>query len=576
MKKLLSVKEIIFLASSIIVRCLLGILIGAWFFPNVYDDLLMFQYSFFGYHFRNPDYLSLVKTMSYPFFLFCVKLSHIPITFWMSLFWCIAALVCFFMARKIVKNKIVSYIVYLYILFLPQAFEYWCGTRLYRNSIIGPFVIVIFAMLLMLLWNSIAKEKQNPVWFVLLGILFSFTFYIKEDGIWLLACLALWLVAGVWISVKSEEGKKRLKALFYLIPIAVFFLSTLCYKGVNYAVFGVFETNTRTSSSPGEFCELIYRIDSPNRTVGIWAPEDAIEKAFEASPTLAAHPELLEKIKTSAHLNGDIKENPIKGDHLGWVLRIELKDCPDIVGEEWDERKLCAFFDQVNAELKDAFRSGKLQKQKNRIQLLHSVGGYTGEEILGLAPIVREGFEGAVWLIGYTPGIMDTNGVREIEYYESAVGDVRNAVNIPSLDTGKAGNTTNAGASSVLNVITYVIWWIYRVINTVLFVMLAVHTVAGLVNIGGLVKKAKAGEKMPLYLYVSSVVLFLIAFAYAFAIAWFSAFIFEGGIDRTILNFYDIALPPLLAMAYITMVPGVVANIGKAAGKTQGNQKSEK
>ncbi|MBR3637496.1 MAG: hypothetical protein IKN45_06190 [Lachnospiraceae bacterium] len=547
--KRISSKTIIILSSSAVIRCIFGILSGVWFFPNVYDDLLMFQYSFFGYHFRTPDYCSLVKYISYPVFLFFVKLSHIPYTFWVSLLWCLAALACFYLAGRISSNRYFKYAVYFYVLFLPQAFENWCGTRLYRNAVIGPFVILLFAGMIVILYNTVLQKANRILSFVLLGFLFSFTFYLKEDGIWILACLALWSVTGILLTVKNEKARLRLKGLFYLIPLLVFFLFTLGYKTVNYAAFGVFETNTRTSGSPGEFCELIYRIDSPNRSVYVWAPEDAIDKAFAASPTLSSHPELLEKIKTSPHLNGDIKENPIKGDHLGWVLRIALKDCPEISGGEWDEKKVCDFFDQVNKELKAAFKSGELSKQKNRIQLLHSVGGYTAGEIAGLGNLVLKGFEGAVWLKNYTPGLMDTTNVREIEYYHSAVDDVRDAVHIPSLDTGKAKNTTNAGSSSVLNVITMIIWWIYRVINSALFLLLIAYIIGGAIKLPSWFKK-KEENKAVIFKYFCCLCFSVFAFCYALAIAWFSAFLFEEGVDMSILNFYNIALPGLLMFAY--------------------------
>ncbi|MCR5847167.1 MAG: hypothetical protein K6G75_03460 [Lachnospiraceae bacterium] len=566
MKNKVSKFQIVFFLSTMIIRCVFGILLGAWFFPNYFDDLLMFKYSFFGTHFRIPDYCSMVKYIGYPVFLAFVRFSHLPITLWISLLWCAVAFACFYMLCKVCKKEIVKYAGYLYILFFPSAFEYWCGLRIYRNSIIAPFVAVLFISMILIIYQSTFEENGNKIiHFVLLGFLFSFTYYLKEDGIWILACLIFWAVFGIAVSLIRLNKKDRIKCLWYIIPFAVFIVSSLCYRGVNYAAYGVFETETRNSSSPGEFCELIYGIESENRSIYVWAPEDAIEKAFEVSETLSSHPELLEKIKTSPHLGGDIKQNPIKGDHLGWVLRIALNDLPEISGEEWDEKKVCDFFQKANTEIKAAFKDGRLTKQTGRFRLLGSVGGYTFEEIAGLRNCFIDGFKGAVLLKGYRTGIMNTSGAPEMDIYSSAVEDVRNSVNMKDLDSGKASNHT--GESSVLNTITEVIWWIYRIVNTVLLLSLILYLLIGVFKIPGMIRSVRKKDALPLFCYICTLSLFGIALAYDFSIVWFSAFLFEKATDMTILNFYNIALPVLLSLAYFMMIPGITGFFSRPKNK---------
>ena len=136
-----------------------------------------------------------------------------------------------------------------------------------------------------------------------------------------------------------------------ICPFIIFSIFMIAYKGSNLYFGGVYETNTRTSGESGQFVEYIYKIGSNDRTNSVWAPYDAIEKAYQASETLQNHPELIETIYTSNWVGGDIKSNPIQGDFLGWVLKDEIYE----IGTASNQAEKEAFFGNVNAELSEAF-----------------------------------------------------------------------------------------------------------------------------------------------------------------------------------------------------------------------------
>ena len=91
-----------------------------------------------------------------------------------------------------------------------------------------------------------------------------------------------------------------------LIPLVVFIGVDLGYRAVNYLYFGVFEVNTRIESEFGDFCAKVYAVESPERDIHVWAPHDAIEKVFAASPTLSQHDNLLNAILTTSWCDNDI------------------------------------------------------------------------------------------------------------------------------------------------------------------------------------------------------------------------------------------------------------------------------
>ena len=203
----------VLLVLLLIFRVWLGEKVGNQFYASqVYDDQLLIRYAYLPSHFFEPNIDSLLKTMSYPLFLSFVKVSGLSYTFVLSCVWCCTALYFGSVFYRISdKNKIIGWVSFAYILFFPTAFELWQGTRLYRNAIIAPFVIMLFSLLLIITWKNIKSKISylDIIISIIFGVLFSFTYYIKEDGLWILACLLFAILVNTIIEiikfVKIEE-----------------------------------------------------------------------------------------------------------------------------------------------------------------------------------------------------------------------------------------------------------------------------------------------------------------------------------------------------------------------------------
>ena len=547
----------------IIIRILLSFFLGIWFPANqIWDDNLMMRYVGLGSHFSNSEFFSLVKTISFPAFVKVMSFTHIPYTITLALLWVIAAVLVFFLVKKLSGKDYLSMFFFVYVLFMPQAFESWCGTRLYRNAIIAPFVIITLSLLVMLILrlsgyaaklnsekndgsdsskaNKSKRSKANDVpanliMSLILGFVFSFTYYIKEDGIWLLCCLLFGSLIAIINAIVKDKKKAFKKIAIVLIPMVVFILATLGYKAINYKFYGVFEINTRTEGEMGEFVEKIYKIESDDRNIAIWTPKDAILKAYDASPAFREHPELLEDILTTSTQGGDIEVNPIPGDHLGWILRTSLYD----TGLWTNEKEVNDYFARINDDLDNAFKDGTLKEQKGRIQIISSAGGYTLEEIGSLFPTFREALFGSIFLKGYKAGLEEVTA-ETISENELLINAVNNYTNLSYLGDYSKIKPYSEAASKAVNII----FIIYRIINVCLVLSLPVAIVLEIINI---IKKK--GKAFYLLAILSSIG---IALVYDFAICWFSEFLFvKNGINYLILNFYNIALPGLLCFAYI-------------------------
>ena len=187
---------------AVILRILFGMALGIWFpATEQCDDVLMLEYASIRTHFTQPNLFSMVKYMAYPLFLDVVRISHLPYAFFTGLLWSFAAL----SARQVFKafdpfrllssekaGKFLEYGIFFYTLFLPIAFEQEGGLRMYRNGIIAPLTILFLAFLLLNLVRLFRGREGKKVMIFLplaLGVIFTYTYYIKEDGIWFLAVL---------------------------------------------------------------------------------------------------------------------------------------------------------------------------------------------------------------------------------------------------------------------------------------------------------------------------------------------------------------------------------------------------
>ena len=226
----------------------------------------------------------------------------------------------------------------------------------------------------------------------------------KEDGIWLLMCLIaviiLCLIHKIFLESQSVK-EKFYYVLILFLPIAIFFSCMTAYKSVNNHFFGVYETNNRTNGELGSFVKLVYKIKSDDRNGNIWAPSDAIMKAFDASPTLNQNDKLRNAVINPPdwYSGGkDIFEKPIHGDFLGWIMLSALKDsgtCDSPASQE-------IYLRQVNSELVAAFENGTLEKD-DKFQIIPSMGGLTFSEILHIQKYVAATYIEHLLLPTYFP-----------------------------------------------------------------------------------------------------------------------------------------------------------------------------
>lgn len=546
------------LLSACIILSLFRIWVS-WLLGNVIpagdnsDSLLMMEYANVFDHVWAPSDTSLVKTMSYPLFLLLPTMCGISYNVLLSLLWIVAGVACVCALKRVFADKRFLAFAFLFVIWTPIAFEVWGGVRVYRNAVIAPSLFLLFPLLFLLVSNCLSEKLRVSRILstgIFAGVAFLFSFYLKEDGFWMLPLLfmviAVCIVLIAFGMMQKRLQRNRAIALLVacLLPFGIFQAGTAVYKEFNNHYFGVSEVNTRTEGELGEFVKNVYRIDSDARTKYVWAPYDAIERAFDASPTLAEHPELEENLLNNSWFKQEEGQAPIPGDFLGWVIRTSLVE----TGLWESEAQVQALFAQVNDEIEEAFVGGSLPREDG-MSLVSSAGARTFDEVCDLADDTLLTASSPITFIGYrmdaaayrNAGVVDPEEAQQ--YLLNQYGGSLDDPGVARIERMKA---TVGEAISKIDLV------LYRFVAPVLLL-------AGFIGFAWTLWSRLAKKRCltpDQWLGVAACCgLALMAVVYAFGISWFSEFIYEGNLESgaVFLTFYGIGVIP---MVYLSMLFG--------------------
>lgn len=539
--------KILFLIAVILfaLRIFAGRLTGIVFIPHYdADDALMVRCADLYDHFiaqttPYPDSMALVKDMGFPIFLSLLKATGISYPDAISLMWLISAVifVALFVVLTKVDRKEIWLLIYAFVLFMPVTFSH-IAIRLYRNSALAPFYFATISMAVLifsLYWQEVKISFRKLLAVnIFFGIIFTWTFYMKEDGIWLLMSWAsvavLCLVKIIFLTSQSIR-EKIFHVVSIALPLVIFFVTTLFYLHINEKYFGVRLINNRVEGELGEFVKNIYKIKSDTRTGKVWATTDVILAAFDASETLKANIALKDRVLHTRWFNGNIFDNPIRGDFLGWVMPTALSESQTCASFYEQEKYLA----KVNSELKAAFDDGTLAKD-DKFRLTASMGGLSLSEIFALrddiitiylSHIVMSNYD--LWTIT-RERLFLMNAPKSVTEYSEIILKASEFTNVDLFI-----NNTRADFA---NTFSRIIFKVYGTMNFIMFIT------AFLGVIITAIKKRSYTRILTLIFSVGSLILSLV---YSIALAWFCQFMDDGSRQYS-LTIYSVGIIPLLTI----------------------------
>ncbi|WP_407378425.1 hypothetical protein [Methanobrevibacter sp.] len=493
---------------------------------NQLDELLLINNAHLGQYFANWNIHSLSKTIAYSLFLKFVNVTGLPYGVVLSLVWILAGIfVVYAVYNSITKNKIFLALIYLFIIFLPTGLDLFISGRIYRNAIIAPFLILFLSSLFIFMNKVIfddLKQYSLLIWGIILGLLFTFNYYIKEDGIGIL----ILFLAGILITLifkladyfKSNKFDVRTSGkmiVLCLIPILIFIGGTFAYSEINHEKFGVYDINTRTEGELGEFFHNLLLIEDDNKSDVLWVPYSTIEKAWNASPTLQSRPDLLDNWTHSGWAEGDLKKNNLTGDTIAWSLRDALSSS----GLYNDEKSTSDFFHTVNNELSDAFENGNLNKS-DKIFISKYAIGRSLDEIYSLKDLFFPLLQTSTLYNDLGRTIQECNVdvmYPTLTYGErSDVSEIESFLNMHILTKDEFSQDDFTLKLAGLDI------QLYQVISIVLVII----SVIGFIFTGLNVIMSRFKQKSMLLLFIFEILLLATFFVQLFGLCWFCSFLY--------------------------------------------------
>lgn len=259
-----------------------------------HDDMLMVRQAFKLAHlkWRGAYFQStLVKGVSFPFFLAVSYVTGIKMTVLFVLFWAASCIVFLWAVEpSCAKKRWILVIVYILLLYHPALFNFWVGMRVYRNALTASQVLMIFGGL----FGAFLRRKQGTKtmlrWMLYGSVGLVFFWYTREDSFWILPFMIVFtaVMAGLVLFEKMSVRRKAAQILVILLPFLCNGIAHGVQSGINAFAYGVPIVNEMSEGSFPKAMKLMYSIQYGEQPRNVSMTREKIRFLYECSPSLKA------------------------------------------------------------------------------------------------------------------------------------------------------------------------------------------------------------------------------------------------------------------------------------------------
>ena len=347
--------------------------------------------------------LTLVKGISYPLFLAIARRLMMPSSMLLFIFFAAAAFLFVHALRDEIKSPALRAFLYLVLLYAPPGFDGDTAQRVYRNVLAYPAVLLVCAALTGL-YFAVKHGRKKLWWLLLTGLSFTFFYYLREDGIYLMPLFVCGLLYCYISGIVRDRGRLFVRLPQLLLPILIFALLTVSLKTINLRNYGAFVTNDRTQGNFAAVSKDLLMIEEGRRyaygqirdpeahrdPTDFWVSDETILAAMEVSPAFASVKEEV----FARRGEWDTLDEGVPGDIFTWALRDAFADA----GYFADGAALQDFCGQIHAEITQGFRDGRITRAKG-LYVSSSSPGITAPAL----PSVLKEAAGNLWRLGTYP-----------------------------------------------------------------------------------------------------------------------------------------------------------------------------
>ncbi|MFT5701261.1 MAG: hypothetical protein ACI8ZB_004151 [Desulforhopalus sp.] len=256
------------------------------------------------------DSRTLIKGPVYPLFIAATYLFRIPLLFAQHVLYCFAALLFTHVLSTVLKNRLLQFLAFIFILFNPFSSDYPLFYIPYRMGLYVPLVVIFFSTLIETCFPRKVSFSYSACWSLFLGLAFSLLWYTREESVWVVPALIFAFICFILpLQKKQISFVKRLVVV--TIPLVIWGITTLTFMHLNEHHYGVRDIiDIKSDSFTSAYGGLLH-IENDKPQAGIIITKEMREKAYKVSPSL---------YKLYPYLDGE-KKRDWQNSFIIWSLR---------------------------------------------------------------------------------------------------------------------------------------------------------------------------------------------------------------------------------------------------------------
>lgn len=504
-----------------------------------FDDYLLIDYakSILGGDWLGPfNSMTLAKGISFPLYIVLTYLVGIPYSLGLILLYIFGILLLIVALKKYINNKYYLSIVYIFLLYSPVMFHIENVQKVYRGGVIVSLSLIVISTMINMFNNISARRKKLFTYSLLASISLPFFYYLKEDSIWIMP----FVIGAILISItkilkQPKLDKKKSRILLMIMPIISLFLSNTIYCSINYMYYGEYCITDRNGTYFKEVIADIIKIEEKNEIKDVWITKDMMYKAVGSSKTLSS---IKEEIDDMYDNSWALKENgQIEGDIIFWTIKeaVQKAGIYDKGGKEVNK-----FYQKIDKELKQAYDTGKLKKNKDKKYLSSIATGYTIDNILEYYP--KTTIDAIDMLVTYSQNETSVNPARGSMEKIIIMDHLTNSATVWPEDVSHI-----RGAYNIIVSISNKIVKLYQVTGYPIFILGMIGLLLLTIKVAIGMKK-KMNEILDIWLILLG--LFCTCIALLVGVLWFCS-CFNESIMRHVYN-YTCGIVPIIQILEIT------------------------
>ena len=255
----------------------------------IYDDRLFLTLAeslISGNWLGSYDHVTLVKGAFYPIWIAAVSLGGIPLLFAQHLLYILSCSVLVFALNPLFARPLTAFLFFFVLLFNPMSYTSGVMTQVIREGIYPALTLFVFACAIGLLLRCKGSFVSLLVWATSLGVSLSALWLTREEGIWVVPSMTLFLVAAGFSQFR-EKPAARLRFLFLGIPLIV---ALLVIGGVARLNKDLYDIDAVTEMKSPDFLAAygaLMRVQHVKWKPTVPVPQDVRDRIYRVSPAFA-------------------------------------------------------------------------------------------------------------------------------------------------------------------------------------------------------------------------------------------------------------------------------------------------